>query len=255
MAVLDAFRLDGRVAVVTGASRGLGRAASIALAEAGARLALCARSLEGLAETAAQVEERTGVAPLVEAVDVTDVAAVDRFMERVSSELGGASVLLNNAGRAHQAMIRDVTPEDWSSVIATNLDAVFWFARAFVRQFPGGPGSIINIASIGTAVGVVGQSAYCASKGGVASLTKALALELAREGIRVNAIAPGYFATDMPAEVLADDDAHRRLLSMVPLRRIPDPREIGPPVVFLASEASSFMTGEIVYVDGGYTAK
>lgn len=253
--VLDAFALSGEVAVITGGSRGLGRAAAVALAEAGAALALCARSTAGLEETSRLVRDAAGVEAYVEAVDVREPASVQSFMGNVVDAVGAPSILVNNAGIERQGFVADLSQEDWSAVISTNLDSVFHFSKAFIHRRRQGDGSIINITSIGSAVGVAAEGPYCASKAGVLGLTRTLALELAREGVRVNALAPGYFDTDMPREVTADPKSRDRLLASVPLRRLPQPAEIGPPIVFLASKASAFMTGSALYFDGGYTAR
>lgn len=255
MTLPEAFSLHGTVAVVTGASRGLGLAAAWALAEAGADVALASRDLYRLQAAATQIAETTGRRTLACPLDVTDAAGVEATMTRITAELGVPQVLLNNAGIEHQALLADTQPADWERVLATNLGGLFSCTQAFLRQVADRPASIINVASIGAAAGVPGQSAYCASKGGVASVTRALAVELARRQVRVNAIAPGYFATDMPAEVLADPAQKQRLLSRVPLRRLGEPHEVGPLVVYLASAASAFMTGSVLYLDGGYTAQ
>jgi 2-deoxy-D-gluconate 3-dehydrogenase len=255
MSVLDAFRLDGRTAVVTGAGRGLGLAAARALAEAGADLALTGRDLARLEKASQEIAEETGRQVLPIQLDVTDVVAVDMAMERISEAIGPPNILVNNAGIERQGMLADMEAEDWEAVIATNLSSVFSCSRAFLRHVAEGPGSIINVASIGAAAGVPGQAAYCASKGGVVSATRALAVELARREVRVNAIAPGYFATDMPAKVTSDPKLKEKLLRRVPLRRLGKPVEIGPLVVYLASAASGFMTGSVLYIDGGYTAQ
>ncbi len=254
MSLREAFDLSGSVAVVTGATRGLGRAASLALAEGGARVAVTGRRPELLASLCDEVVEAGGTAS-AHVLDVDDTAQVDQVMEDIARELGPPDVLLNNAGIERQLRLEEMEPEDWESVLDTNLGAVIGCGRAFLREFRGSAGSIINVSSVGAAAGVAGQSAYCASKGGVASLTRALGVELARNSIRVNAIAPGYFATDMPAEVIEDPAAKDKLLRQVPLRRLGEPEEIGPLVVYLAAPASAFMTGSVIYLDGGFTAR
>ncbi len=258
MSLSQAFSLDGKVAVVTGATRGLGRQIALALAEAGADVAVTGRGLERLEPLCDEIAARGTGSATPFALDVDDGAAIDRVMADVAARVGAPDVLVNNAGIEKQLLLAEMEPSDWQSVLGTNLGSVIGCCRAFLRQHrpsAEGTGSIINLSSIGAAAGVVGQSAYCASKGGVASLTRALAVELARDSVRVNAIAPGYFATDMPAEVISDPDRKQKLLKQVPLRRLGEPKEIGPLAVYLASPASAFMTGSVIYLDGGFTAR
>jgi NAD(P)-dependent dehydrogenase (short-subunit alcohol dehydrogenase family) len=251
----SAFRLDGRIAIVTGASRGLGAAAATALAEAGAHVVLTARRVEALASLTESITAM-GASASVKALDVTDGAMVRSVFEAMATEHGGIDILLNNAGVESQGPAKETTREQWDHVMSTNLDGTFLCAQAFASQTGTQPNrSLINIGSLASDVGVVGQAAYCASKGAVVSLTRALALEWSADGIRVNALCPGYFATDMPAEVLANPTAHDRLLRRIPARRVAQPAEIGGPVVFLASDASSYMTGAALYIDGGFTAQ
>ena len=197
----SSYSLHEQVALVTGAGRGLGRQISIALAEAGAAVALSGRNPAPLRELQ-QVLTKDGARAATFAWDVTDLKRAEAVFDEVREALGPVSILVNNAGYQVEAPARDLELDDWSAVIATNLSGVFASCRAFIRQ--GSPGSIINIASIASAVGLRSQSAYTASKSGVAGLTRALALEGAPLGIRVNALAPGYFRTAMPEEVLSD---------------------------------------------------
>lgn len=254
MNALDAFRLDGRVVIVTGASGGLGAAGARALADAGARVIITGRREAQLREVAEGVEAAGG-ACVIRVLDVSDAAAVDAGFAELAREVGPFDVLINNAAQAHQADLRDVSVDDWDRILDVNLRGTFSATRAFVaHRKPDAAASVINVSSLAAFVGVRGQSAYAASKAGVVGFTRALAVELAREGVRVNTLAPGYFSTEMPGEVLADEAAMAALLRKVPQRRIADPSEIGPPLVFLASDASRFMTGAVINFDGGYTA-
>jgi 2-deoxy-D-gluconate 3-dehydrogenase len=252
--VLDRFRLDGRVALVTGASRGLGRAMALALAEAGADLALVARSREALEETASAVAA-LGRRALALPADVVVPDEVEAAVARAADTLGGVDVLVNNSGVAVVRTLVDMTPTEWRRVLDTNLTGAFNCCRAV------GPGMIarrrgkvVNVASILGARGLSGYAAYSASKGGLLALTRALAVEWARHNIQVNAIAPGWFVTAMNEDAFADPAIRERLLRDVPARRTGRPEELGPLVVYLASNASDYVTGEVVFADGGLAA-
>jgi len=249
----DWFSLKGRVALVTGASRGIGRAIALALAGAGADVACCARSHEQVEQAAAEIRDRGGRAVGLR-LDVTRTHDIERTVREAESALGPVHVLVNNAGIILEKKTVEVTDEDWDIVLATNLTSMFRLARAVVPgMIERHRGKIINVGSMYGPIGVPRYAAYCASKAAVEALTRSLGAEWARHGIQVNCLAPGYMNTDIPREALADEKTRALFLSKVPARRIGEPEEVGPLAVYLASAASDFMTGQTLYLDGGQT--
>jgi NAD(P)-dependent dehydrogenase (short-subunit alcohol dehydrogenase family) len=248
VSVLDAFRLDGRVAVVTGGNRGLGFAFARALAEAGARVAIAARD----GERSARAADELGV--LAVPLDVTDPASVDAMVERVTTELGPVDVLVNNAGTCFHRPALEVPDDEWREVWEVNVDGLWRCSRAVGAQMiERGTGSIVNIGSISAMIvnRPQMQPAYNASKAAVHQLTKSLAAEWAPHGVRVNALAPGYTKTEMAP---VDEPRFRRhWIEDAPMERYATPAELGPSLLYLASDASSFVTGSVLVVDGGYT--
>jgi NAD(P)-dependent dehydrogenase (short-subunit alcohol dehydrogenase family) len=250
----QAFRLDGRVAIVTGASRGLGRSIALALAEAGADVAVAARSEKELAETASVIEGR-GRRAVAVPTDVTVYAQVETLMERTVATLGRLDILVNNSGIAAVMPLAEMPPEDFRRSLEVNLVGVFNGCRAAAaRLISQKSGKIVNLASMLGAAGLAGYTAYSASKGGVIAFTRALAVEWARHNIQVNAMAPGWFVTDMNSQAFDDPRIRERLLRDVPARRTGKLEEIGPLAVYLASSASDYMTGQTVFLDGGHSA-
>lgn len=247
----DLFSLKGRAALVTGASSGLGRHFARVLAGAGASVAVAARRVDRLEELRGEIEAAGGKAAAV-ALDVTDPAAVKAAFAEAEAALGPITVLVNNAGIAAPAYFLEMTEEQWRDVLSVNLDGVFRVAQEAARRMKANRtgGSIINIASV-LGLGVIKTlSHYSASKAGVIHMTKAAAYELARDNIRVNAIAPGYCETEMN-DAFFQTDAGRRLIARVPLGRLGRLQELDGPLLLLASDAGSFMTGSVVGVDGG----
>jgi NAD(P)-dependent dehydrogenase (short-subunit alcohol dehydrogenase family) len=249
----DRFSLAGRVALVTGAGRGIGRAIAVALGAAGAAVACAARSRDQVDSAAAEITAAGGRARALR-LDVTRPEQIAAGVEEATAALGPVDVLVNNAGITLDKKTVEVTDEDWDAVLATNLTAMFRCARAVA---PGmirlERGKIINIGSMYGIIGVPRYAAYCASKAAVDGLTRSLAVEWARHGIQVNCLAPGYMNTDIPRAALADERTRALFLSKIPARRIGEPEEVGALAVYLASPASDFMTGQTVYLDGGQT--
>lgn len=242
------------MAIVTGASRGLGRAMAVALAEAGADVTVAARSTRELEETA-QLVRTAGRRALVATTDVTVYAQVEALVQRTVEELGGLHVVVNNSGIARVAPVAQMSPEDFRATLDVNLVGVFNGCRAAAAHLIAQKsGKIVNVSSVLGQVGLSGYSAYAASKAGVMGFTRALAAEWARYGIQVNALAPGWFVTDMNAEAFGDPQIRERLLRDVPAKRTGRLDEIGPLVIYLASRASDFMTGQTLFLDGGHSA-
>ena len=249
----EALPLAGRVALITGASRGIGRAVALALGAAGAAVACCARSATQVEATAAEVIGQGGRARGFR-LDVTRRNEIDTVVADIGAALGPIDVLVNNAGITLDKRSVEVTDEEWDDVLATNLTSAFTLARAVAPgMMEQRRGKIINIGSMYGKIGVPRYAAYCASKAAVEALTRSLAVEWARHGIQVNCLAPGYVNTDIPREAMADEKLRTLFLSRVPARRIGEPEEVATLAVYLASAASDFMTGQTVYLDGGQT--
>jgi NAD(P)-dependent dehydrogenase (short-subunit alcohol dehydrogenase family) len=247
------FDLTGQVALVTGASKGLGRAMAIGLARAGAALALCARDLEGLGATRAAVEE-LGVRAEVFSLDVLDAGSVRRAVTSALEAFERIDILVNNAGVNVRKPALELSEEEWDRVVDTNLKGYFLVAREVgAHMVARGRGKVVNVSSIFGAVGMNNQLAYAASKGGVVQLTKVLAIEWARHGVNVNAIGPTYFETPLVAALRDDPERFRFINERTPMGRWGQPEELEGTLVYLASRASDFVTGQTVYVDGGWT--
>jgi NAD(P)-dependent dehydrogenase (short-subunit alcohol dehydrogenase family) len=248
------FDLSGRVAVVTGGTTGLGNAIALGLAGAGADVVASARRIDQVEKTADEIEA-LGRRSLRVASDVTNRASLQALHDTVIAAFGKVDILVNAAGITFNADTLEASETDWSRVIETNLTGTMRSCQIFgltMRQAC--YGRIINIASLSTFVGFARVAAYCASKAGVASFTKVLAIELARTGVNVNAIAPGIFPTSLNAKLVRDTPRGEDLLLRIPMRRFGEARELAGAAIFLASEAASFVTGEVLAVDGGFLA-
>jgi NAD(P)-dependent dehydrogenase (short-subunit alcohol dehydrogenase family) len=250
------FDLSGKIALVTGASGGLGRHFAGVLAGAGARVAVCARRMDKVTETVAGIESAGGRAFGVE-MDVTDKASVVAAFDVIEEQAGPVTVLINNAGITASNLALEMSEDDWDRVLDTNLKGAWTVAQQAAQRMAQGNnkaetgGVIVNIASVlGLRVGK-GVLPYAVSKAGLIQMTKALALELAPRNIRVNALAPGYVETDLTRDYLASD-AGKKLLKRIPQRRLAGMEELSGPLLLLASDASSYMTGAVIAVDGGH---
>ena len=254
MTEADLFRLDDKVALITGAGSGFGRNFAETLAEAGAKTILAARRREKLEETAKSITDNGGEATCIE-LDVTDAESVRNCFSEAENSVGTLDILVNNAGIARGGLVLDSSEDDWDAVVDTNLKGVYLVAQGAAQSMIRAkkPGSIINIASIAGLFGAKGLAVYGAAKSGVVSLTKSMALEWVKYGIRVNALAPGYFVTDLNREWF-ESEAGEYLIKAIPMRRTGELEELTVPLLLLASDAGGFMTGSIVVVDGGQTS-
>jgi len=248
-------QLSNKLALVTGGGRGLGRAIALAFAEAGADVAVASRTRGQLDEVVREIRGRNRRGLAIE-VDVTDSASVARMVETARKEFGRIDVLVNSAGVGWMSRVTQTDDDVWKLIIETNLTGTFYCCRDVARLMVEQKiGSIINLASVAGVKGPPGLGAYAASKGGVIALTRVLALENVRHNVRVNAIAPGYFRTDMNAAALDDPEIGPKIIGRIPMRRAGRPEEIGPLAVFLASDQASFVTGEVYFISGGEMAQ
>jgi len=248
-------KLAGKVAVITGASKGLGKAMALALGRAGVRLALVSRSREAL-EAVAALARAAGAEAEVFVADVSDEAQVKRLENETRGRLGSAHILINNAGVNVRKPVTEFTLGEWRQVMDTNLTGVFLMCRAFVPQMKGhGYGRILNLTSIMSHVALAGRAVYAASKSGLLGFTKALALELAPDKITVNGISPGPFATEMNTVLMRNPELSQFFLSRIPLGRWGQVEEVGALAVYLCSEEAGFITGTDILIDGGWTAQ
>jgi NAD(P)-dependent dehydrogenase (short-subunit alcohol dehydrogenase family) len=252
----SSFDLTAKVAIISGGATGIGRAIADGLAEAGASLVICGRQFQKCEEACKEIQERTGTRALAHRCDITSKDEIKTLVNTVLDECKRIDILVNNAGVTSNYHVLDLSEAEWDRVMNINLKGYFLCSQAVGRLMAASRGgAIINISSLLGDVARPNRVHYCSAKGGVKMLTKALALDLAPYGIRVNAIAPGPVETEMVAPTLADPNVRSELLANLPIGRLGQPDDIAGAVVFLASEAAAFVTGTTLYVDGGYTAK
>lgn len=249
---MERFLLKGKVALVTGGNRGLGKAIALALAEAGADVAVISKSGEGVEETVLKIQSLGRKALGIQG-DVAIPKDAHRMVQEVLEKFGRLDILVNAAGVNQRIPSLEVSEDDWDWILNTNLKGTFFMSQAAGKiMISQSKGSIINIASLLSVVGIPTLAPYAASKAGVLGITRVLAAEWGPSGVRVNAIAPGYFRTRMTEKLFADPAWTQRLLQQVPLGRAGEPEDLAGITVFLASDASAYLTGQVIYVDGGY---
>lgn len=249
------FRLEGKVAVVTGASMGIGYGLAKAIANAGAKVAVASRSADQLEQLVKEIEDEGGEAKAFE-LDVRDVAGIDKTFAAIKSHFGGVDILVNNAGLGDNHRAEDITEDDWDAMMEVNLKGAFFVAQAAGRiMLAQGEGRIVNMSSQASSVGIRDHAVYCATKGGVDQFTRVLALEWGHRGVNVNAVAPTFIYTPGTAERLDQPDYLKSVLDRLPIGRVGTIMDVAGAVIYLASPASGMVNGEILKVDGGWTAQ
>ncbi|UOF92353.1 glucose 1-dehydrogenase [Fodinisporobacter ferrooxydans] len=252
---MEIFRLKDRVAVVTGGNKGLGRAMALGLARAGADVVVIGRDENSNQQVVDEIRE-LGRKATSYSIDLRNTTSIHNTMDEISKTFTKIDILVNNAGSSFTKFALEVTEEEWDQILHLNLKSLFFCCQAAAKKMvEQGHGKIINIASIAGAVGEVGISAYTASKAAVINLTKSLALEWARYNIQVNAIGPAYIKTDLNAKQLENPKVYEKIISKTPMKRLGQPEELVGTAVLLASDASSFITGQTIFVDGGWLAQ
>ncbi len=241
---------DNKVALITGASRGIGNVIANKLAKAGYHLAICGTTITTIESAAEAIRKAAGVEVMARAVNVADKDALQAFVTETAKTFGRLDVLVNNAGITRDNISMRMKADEWQQVIDTNLSSVFFAMQAALRPMMKARfGRIINISSVVASMGNPGQLNYCASKGGIDAMTRSLAREIGSRGITVNAIAPGFIATDMTAEL--GEDAQKALTDQIPLGRLGQPEDIAAAVEFLAGDGAAYITGQVLHVNGG----
>jgi len=254
--VFELFKLDGRRALVTGGNKGLGRVMAEALAEAGADVAIASRTLSDCQKAAEEIAAATGRRTAAFQADMSVGSDIERLKSEVESSFGPVDILINNAGINIRGAIQDLTEQDFDAVMDANVKGPFLCSKAFGPAMAArGWGRIINLGSIMSVISLAGRSPYASSKAAIIGLTKTLALEWATQGVTVNAICPGPFATEMNRQLLNDPAKYKDFVSRIPMGRWGDLHEIAGAAVFLASDAAAFVTGSTLFVDGGWTAQ
>lgn len=249
------FDLSNKIAIITGGNRGLGKTMALALAKAGANIVIIGRDEERNEQVVKQIHD-LGRRAISFTTDISNINSIEKFTEQVVNTFGKIDILVNNAGVSLTKAALEITEEEWDKVMDLNVKSLFFCSQAVAKIMKNqGYGKIINIASVVGAVGDVGISPYTASKGAVINLTRSLALEWARYGIQVNAIGPAYILTDMNRKELSNPKVLEKIVNKTPMRRLGTPEELEGALILLASDSSSFITGQTIFVDGGWLAQ